>query len=80
VSEISVLHFARFSEEFSQLSPEIVAKEFGLDPAWAAGSVASNVIALSIAEAIGVTSVVPSNLNISDGLVHEALEMARLRC
>ena len=76
VSEIPVADFARFSEEFSQLSPEKVASDFGLDPAWAAGSVASNVIALSIAEATGATTIIPSNLNIADGLAHEALQTA----
>jgi len=73
VSEISVQDFSRFSEQFSRLPPDHVAKEFGLDPAWASGSVASNVIALCIAESIGANAIIPSNCNISDGLLYEAL-------
>ncbi|MFA6554345.1 MAG: hypothetical protein WCS89_02440 [Candidatus Paceibacterota bacterium] len=74
VSEILVKDFARFSMEFSRLSPDYVAKEFGLDPSWVSGSVASNVIALAIAEALGVKAIVPSNLNVSDGLLSEAMQ------
>lgn len=69
VSEISSEDFSSFSEQFSGRDPRDVAKVFGLDPAWAAGAVASNVIALCAAELLGAESIIPSNCNISDGLL-----------
>lgn len=69
VSEISLDSFSRFSQEFSQLEPAYVSTNFGLDPAWASGAIASNVIALCAAEAVGAEAIIPSNYNISDGLL-----------
>ena len=69
VSEIGVDRFRQFADEFRRLTPEVVASRYSLDPSWAAGSVASNAIALALADSIGASVIVPSNLNVSDGLI-----------
>lgn len=69
VSEISVDAFKEFSQKFSASDPHEICSKYNLDPAWAAGAVASNVIAISVAEAVGALAIIPSNLNISDGIL-----------
>lgn len=69
VAEIPVSVFSQFSEQFSQSDPSEIVKNFRLDSAWAAGAVASNIIALCTAELVGAEVIIPSNLNISDGIV-----------
>jgi Ppx/GppA phosphatase family len=69
VSEIPVEMFKRFALQFMQLNASDVATRFKLDPAWAAGAVASNTIAITIAEALGASVIVPSNLNVTDGII-----------
>src|SRR6266511_2006214 len=72
VSEVPSSEFEAFSREFSALHPQAVAASFGLDPAWASGAVASNVIASTLAELLGAEAIIPSNLNLSDGLIRSA--------
>lgn len=74
VSKLTVDEFRAFAHNFCSHSLEAVATRFGLDPAWAAGSVASNAIALAIAECVGASTIVPSNLNIVDGIALSVLE------
>lgn len=69
VTEIPVAVFSKFSEDFSRSNPSEIAKNFGLDPAWASGAVASNIIALCAAELVGAEAIIPSNMNISDGIL-----------
>lgn len=69
VSEIKTEAFCAFSEAFAQMDPRQVTREFSLDSAWASGSVASNVIAHAVAEALHADAIIPSNLNIADGLL-----------
>lgn len=69
VSEVPVETFAYFSDQFRKFDPSYIAKEYGLNPEWASGSVASNVIAQCIAEAVQAEAIIPSNLNVSDGII-----------
>jgi exopolyphosphatase/guanosine-5'-triphosphate,3'-diphosphate pyrophosphatase len=78
VSEVSLEHFTRFGAEFAALAPDVACRDFSLDPAWASGAVASNVIAQSVAEVLGVTTIVPSNCNVSDGLLQAAVHETNL--
>ena len=73
VSQISIDNFKRFSRQFSTHSREEIAKVYNLDPAWLIGSVASNAIAICLAEALGCKYIIPSNMNIADGLFYEML-------
>ena len=77
VSEILTNTFSLFSQEFSRSDPNRIAKDFGLDPAWASGAVASNVIALCLAEMVEAEAIIPSNFNISDGLLLQVSEAQR---
>lgn len=69
VSQIPVNMFEKFALQFMQAKASDVATRFKLDPAWAAGAVASNIIALCVAEAVQAEAIVPSNLNITDGII-----------
>lgn len=76
-SEVSVDSFARFSDGFRRRDPADIARRFNLDPAWLSGAVASNVIASSLAEILGASAIIPSNLNVTDGLVLANLTAVR---
>jgi exopolyphosphatase/guanosine-5'-triphosphate,3'-diphosphate pyrophosphatase len=74
VSKISRGRFEKFSRRFSELTPSKVANKFSLDPKWSAGSVASNVIAIAAMRTIGADELVPSNLNVADGVAISQFE------
>jgi Ppx/GppA phosphatase family len=69
VSKISITDFREFAELFASRDPAHVEMTTGLKGAWLAGSVASNAIAISVAESLGAVNIVPSNLNVGDGLL-----------
>ncbi|HUB38936.1 MAG TPA: hypothetical protein VMA72_08795 [Streptosporangiaceae bacterium] len=69
VSMMSVDAFSDFAAGFAARRPEDVAEQTDLAANWLAGSVASNAIALAAAAALGVGFIVPSNLNVADGLL-----------
>jgi len=68
VSELSLSEFTAFAARFAAMQASEVADQFGLDPAWASGSVASNAILLAAARLVGAERIVPSNFNVADGL------------
>jgi Ppx/GppA phosphatase family protein len=76
VSEVGVAAFKHFSDRFRRLARSQACEMFDLDPAWAVGSVASNVIALVLAEHLNSDAIVPSNLNVSDGIALRSVGMA----
>lgn len=77
VSEIPIDAFREFSYRFAEQHPQIICADFQLDPRWASGAVAANAIALCIAERFEAKAIVPSNLNISDGLLLRQLPQER---
>jgi len=75
VSEIATSDFATFADQLRRMSRLEASQRFGLDPSWAIGSIASNVIALAAAQLFGSEAIVPSNLNVSDGIALTRLAM-----
>lgn len=73
VSEIATADFATFADQLRRISRAEASKRFGLDPSWAIGSVASNVFALAAAETFSCEAIIPSNLNVSDGIALDRL-------
>lgn len=69
VSMIDIQDFADFARRFAASDPAEVARTTRLSSGWLSGSVASNAIALETAQYVGAEHIVPSNLNISDGLL-----------
>jgi len=69
VSKIDINSFKVFCYQFANLDPKAVFDKFHLDPKWAIGSIAANTIALITAEMFGVKNIIPSNFNISNGIL-----------
>ena len=78
VSAIPLERFAAFAEQFAGADRSVLAETTGLQSAWLAGSVASNAIAVCAARLFGADLLVPSNLNITDGVLAEAVEQRAL--
>ncbi len=72
VSSVSLASFEAFAGAFAALEPKEAADSTDLQPAWLSGALASNAIAIAVARHLGATVLVPSNLNVSDGLLLEA--------
>jgi hypothetical protein len=71
VSMISVDDFADFATHFASRGPEKIAAETGLQGPWLAGAVASNAIAIESAMALQADLIIPSDLNVTDGIVSQ---------
>lgn len=69
VSLVSVEHFRDFAATFAARHPAEVKSETRLQTGWLSGAVASNAIALATAEMLRASYLVPSNLNVVDGLL-----------
>jgi len=70
VSLIDIADFQAFAEMFAARDPNEVAQATGLQGPWLEGAVASNAIAIEAAAATRARFLVPSNLNVIDGLVN----------
>ncbi len=68
-AEISVRDMSIFSDNMRKMPISSVHSSSQLDGAWLAGAIASNEIAIAAAEATGATRLIPSNINITDGLL-----------
>ena len=69
VSQIDIESFKQFCFQFANLHPHEVFERFHLDPKWAIGAIAANTIALVVAQKFSVQYIIPSNFNISEGLI-----------
>ncbi len=69
VSQIDLPSFTKFCYQFANLHPQEVFDKFNLDPKWAMGAIAANTIALVAARFFNVKNIIPSNFNISDGVL-----------
>lgn len=69
VSQIDVDSFEQFCYQFAAMHPQDVFERFKLDPKWAIGSIAANTIALISSKKLGAKYIIPSNFNISDGIL-----------
>jgi len=71
VSQISRRDFTNFAYDFCNNDIDQAVIKYSLDKKWLSGSIASNAIAIAFMELYNIRILIPSNLNISDGLILE---------
>ena len=71
--KVDIDKFKKFAMDMRKKNLKELFKFFPENPVWMSGAIASNAIAIAIAEKLGVGFFVPSDKNLSDGLILEMM-------